>query len=221
MKKTLIIAGSMVFAIGAFSQGTVNFNNFISGSIKAPVYDVDTGNPTIEVHGQTAAGLPAGGTVYTGAAIAGTGFTAQLWGHVGTGVSEAQLVLLGSTSFRTGTGAGLINALGLPGGNALLAVPGAPIDGNSYKGTFQLRAWNNQGGTVTDWAGVLANQSIPHGDSGVFSPGGDLGGTGTPPATAPNLTGITSFNLHVVPEPSMIALGALGLGALLLRRRNA
>ena len=34
------------------------------------------------------------------------------------------------------------------------------------------------------------------------------------------LTGLQSFGLYVVPEPSIIALGALGLGALVLRRRK-
>jgi hypothetical protein len=38
--------------------------------------------------------------------------------------------------------------------------------------------------------------------------------------TIPQTTGIRSFQLTVVPEPSLIALGALGLGALLLRRRK-
>jgi hypothetical protein len=36
----------------------------------------------------------------------------------------------------------------------------------------------------------------------------------------PNTDGIRSFQLTIVPEPSLIALGVLGLGALLLRRRK-
>ena len=41
-------------------------------------------------------------------------------------------------------------------------------------------------------------------------------GVGTPLQT----DGIRSFQLTQVPEPSLLALGALGLGALLLRRRR-
>ena len=45
-----------------------------------------------------------------------------------------------------------------------------------------------------------------------------LGGGQTPD---PNLVGLTSFNIGVVPEPSTIALGLIGAAALLLRRRRA
>jgi hypothetical protein len=36
----------------------------------------------------------------------------------------------------------------------------------------------------------------------------------------PDLSGLQSFNLRVVPEPSTIALGVLGAAALLYRRRK-
>jgi len=51
-----------------------------------------------------------------------------------------------------------------------------------------------------------------------------LGGTNpTPPPPAfftPGLTGLQSITLVPVPEPTTIALGAIGVGALLLRRRK-
>jgi len=83
---------------------------------------------------------------------------------------------------------------------------------------YQFRAWDNQGGTLTSWSQVMAGGgSIPGGTSDIFVFTAPLAlGGGTPPLT----TGIRSFNLTVVPEPSLIALGALGLGALLFRRRK-
>jgi len=88
-------------------------------------------------------------------------------------------------------------------------------------GTFQLRAWDNKGGTVGTWAAAMADPTIARGSSALFTPTFPLGGLTSPPTTPPGLQGLTSFNLvAVVPEPGVIALGVLGLGALLLRRRK-
>jgi len=223
MKKTLVLVALMASAVGAFAQGTVNFNNLVTGIVRAPVYGPELSDPTISRTGNTSAGTPAGVQTYTGATLSGAGFTAQLWGAAGANTPVASLAPLvnATTSFRTGTAAGFINATLFPGGNALMQVPNTPIDGTGYQGTFQLRAWDNVGGTITSWAMVMANDSILRGASPAFTPTAVLGGTGTPPQTPPNLTGLVSFNLFTpVPEPSLIALGALGLGALLLRRRK-
>jgi hypothetical protein len=40
-------------------------------------------------------------------------------------------------------------------------------------------------------------------------------------ASATDTTRAKPFNINIVPEPSVVALGALGLGALLLRRRKS
>lgn len=77
-------------------------------------------------------------------------------------------------------------------------------------------------GTVNTWAEVLARGGTLAGaGSDVFTVG-PLGGV-APDGTVfipPQATGLRSFQLTMVPEPSLIALGALGLGALLLRRRK-
>jgi hypothetical protein len=88
------------------------------------------------------------------------------------------------------------------------------------------RAWDNTTGATYDLATV----------KGITSPfksaalGGDVDGDpSTPPATAPGMVtgkadGFQNILLQggavVIPEPSTIALGALGAAALLLRRRK-
>jgi hypothetical protein len=81
------------------------------------------------------------------------------------------------------------------------------------------RAWDNTGGATYDTA-------LIKGSSTFKSPalGGDVDGDpSTPPAPAPAMvTGNPDGfqNIQLLPEPSTIALGALGVAALLLRRRK-
>ena len=219
MKKLALIAVPMLMAAGAFAQGTVNFNNNITGSLRATVYGVNVNSPTTARNGNSSAGIPAGAVDYTGSALlVGTGFTAQLWGAAGTGASEGSLAVVATTSFRTGSAAGFVNTALLPGGQSAVAIPGAPTPGPAAQATIQLRAWDNLGGVVGSWSAAMA-AGAPSGKSTLFNTG-TLGGTDSPAASPPNLTGLTSFNLTIVPEPGVIALGVLGLGALLLRRRK-
>lgn len=224
MKRILLITASLVVAVSSFGQGTVSFQNYIAGTLQALEYNVNPTNPFEQKHGQTAQGVPSGTQTYSGAALAGTGFTVQLWGIAGSGHTEAELGLLpgATTSYRTGGGAGRI-AVALLQPPALtdgqVPVPGAPLGATAQFGTFQIRAWDNLGGTITSWATVVGNPAIPRGFTEVVS-AGPLGGTGTPTATPAFLTGITSFQLFIVPEPSAIALGALGLGTLMFLRRR-
>lgn len=211
MKTTLILAASLFVTVGAFGQGTIIFvNNFGGG--KAPFYDVDPASPTVSKTGNTPLGVPVGTQVYGGALLSGTGFTAELWGHAGTGQAESALTALGQTTFRTGTAAGFLNSV-------TLTVPGAALGGSPAAATFQVRAWNNQGGTLTTWAAVLAKPNVGQGKSPLVEVT-QLGGTGTPPGPDPNLVGLQSFSLAAVPEPSSIALGVIGLGTLMFLRRR-
>ena len=157
----------------------------------------------------------------------GTDFTCQLWGRVGANVSETLLELLSTTTFRTGPAVGYFHEVNL---NAVL-VPNAPLsgspenpNGNPYFGTFQIRAWNNSGGTITTWAQAEAAwTTVPAGKSEVFTPPEPLGGTGNPQSPTRDLIGLTSFNLHLIPEPSTVAPGVVGAGMLLVwhrRRQN-
>jgi len=213
MKKTLIVFALASAASTGFSQGQLQMINFASGAsaFQAPIFDVEapgSANAGIQLRGNPATGaIPAGTQVYTGARLAGTGFTSELWGGP-LGSAESALTSGGATSgFRTGTGAGF----NLGGVSVIQGVAA------NSPATVQLRAWNNMGGTITSWAMALMNPAtIPHGSSAlVQSP--DLT---APPNTPVPANLLRSFNLFVVPEPSLIALGALGLGALFLRRRK-
>lgn len=205
MKKQVLIGASLVVAVGAFAQGTVSFQNRVpgvlggaQGSVVAPIYGPQLGDTGRELHGNTAAGFPVGTQVYTGPLLSGTGFTVELWGGP-VGQNNADLLERGTTpagfartTFRTGTGAGFVTALA-----DAVAIPGAPAGAGS-RASLEVRAWDNQNNAITSWASALANPTtVPQGRSGIFRPDFELGGGATLP---PNLIGLQSFNLHVVPD---------------------
>ena len=85
---------------------------------------------------------------------------------------------------------------------------------------IQMQAWNtNDGATYAD--AVAAGAKLGAGASNIIPV--KLGGDGIPPALPANLVGLEGFQLQggeVIPEPSTFALGLIGIGALLLRRRK-
>lgn len=86
-------------------------------------------------------------------------------------------------------------------------IPGVGVNGSV---SVEVRAWET---------GKTFATSTKTGSSGAFTVG-PLGGPNPPnlPVTSPNLDNMPAFT--ITPEPSTIALGALGVGALLLRRRK-
>jgi len=90
----------------------------------------------------------------------------------------------------------------------VVAIPGV-TPGSAA--TLQVGAWT--GGSSYDAANLLSK-----GLSTAFTV--NTGGAGDPPSLPTDLTGFTGLTLVQVPEPSTIAFGLLGAGALLLRRRK-
>src|SRR2546423_709844 len=72
--------GLFLGATRAFPQGQITFNNRVNNVVIAPVYGVEAANPNLVRNGNTSSGTPVGTQTYSGSLLAGTGFTAQLFG---------------------------------------------------------------------------------------------------------------------------------------------
>jgi len=132
---------------------------------------------------------------------AGAGFTAQLYIVNGTSLTA----VTPTTPFRTASPAAAFYNVD-PGSFAIAGTTaGQTVTLRMY--AFNGTAWNSADTTVM---GVSNDISVT------------LGGAGSPPAVPATLAGLTGFTMKnvAVPEPSTIALGILGLGALLIRRRK-
>jgi len=214
MKKLAAIAIATVLTASAFGQGQIFFNN--RGTVGAAVYGVNPAAQTVRLTGNSTTN---GGSVnYTGVPLLfGTNYTAQLW-YGPAGTPEAGLQPLntaqGTVTFRP---AGSFNGFILQTA-AAATLAGIPFDSSA---SIQMRVWDNRNGLITSWAQAIAMQqsdpTLATGYSDLFTSLPLVG----PPNTPPGMAGLQSFSLTVVPEPSVIALGALGLGALLLRRRKS
>jgi hypothetical protein len=214
MKKTLLVAVAFIAgAASVFGQGAIVWGNSPTG-FRAPIYGPQTGDPTASVSGQSSLGTPAGATVYTGPLLSGAGFTFAVFAGPSSVVDPNSLSFLVSTTFRTAAG----NALpaGLVSGGTI-TIPGIE-PGQAAK--FQIRVWDNQGGTILNWSQVTP--AVLSGTSPMITSGGlggidpVTGGVVTTPATI----GWTSFNIHGVPEPTTLALAGLGAAAMLIIRRR-
>lgn len=211
MKKlfvTLAFAGIAASTFGG--AGNVYFSNIKDVTHTAKVYGVDSTDNSLQ-----AVGNGADYSKRTG--LTGAGFTAELL--IGTAGDNLHPVAGGQTTFTTSVTPTLAGTF-LKGGIAKLNVD----IGGGHSAVIQIRAWDNKGGTVKTWDDVLKDDSVARGTSKIvnyFVAGIDDDGNPTSPSKNLVDAGLEAFGLYVViPEPSVIALGALGLGALLLRRRK-
>jgi hypothetical protein len=213
MKKYIIALVALTAAASVLAQGTMTFNNRMVGTVQAKIYGVETPNNTVAKTGNEAAGQPTGTQTYTGAALAGTAWYAQLWAAPGAGAAESSLTAVpGSlTTFRTGAAAGYITPP-----PADVAIPGAAA---GTVATLQVRAWDASAGNT--WAAAEAAWATKAaGKSALFN---SVSLAGAPPApSAALMDNFRSFNVYmnVIPEPSTFALLGLGaLGMMIFRRK--
>jgi len=208
MKKVLLTLTVVGVAASVFAQGTVNFNNR-NADVRAPIYGPDPVNNTLRLTGNDASGLPAGSTVYAGQLLAGSNFVAQIFAAPGLDASPSQMVGYQVSTFRTGSFAGYI-------ANVTATLTDVPAGGPA---TAMVRAWDNSSGLYPTWA-----EARPAWEAGLIAAGESLAfnipQTGSVLITPPNLLGLRSFNLYLIPEPSTFALAGLGAAALMIFRRR-
>jgi hypothetical protein len=235
--KTIVIISACLALVAhkAFSQGTINFSNrsgstttAAPGQVTAPVYGIDPLNPTVRISGNTATGVPAGSTSYGNSPyLANDGihtYVATLWalsssvpltGNIYNN-NLLQVTVNGTASFRTSTSDTFAGIWRAPNGPAV--IPGVTSDTDHP--FLQVRVWDTKNGTVNSWSEALnawqAGQTAL-GVSDLFQVPFPLGGIDNVP---PNMQGLQSFNVILTPEPSVIGLGALGAGCMLLIRRR-
>lgn len=140
MKRLALITLVAATAASSFAQGFLDWGNNFSGSFRAPIYGPEVGNATLSLSGQSALGVSAGSTVYTGPLLTGSGYTFAIYAGPASAADSSALTLLVSTTFRTGNGTALPSGLVLGG---TITVPGVAA-GSQAK--FQVRAWDNTGG---------------------------------------------------------------------------
>jgi len=206
-----------------------------------------TASPVVTFGGQVIGGSASSGSVPATIGVSspyysdGNLFTAQIYALSagnGSGSVPAFSSLLPVTqyieNFSTAGGSGnaflntttLSSDPGIPGtGYSGSGIHASSIFNNAFVG---MAAWYNAGGLYTTLAQAQA-AGAPWGESGVVL----LGGLGEPasvntaahvnnnqPSTPAEPYGINSFSLASTPEPSTIALGLMGVGAFLARRRK-
>ncbi len=190
MKKTLVTLAVLATAVSVFAQGTVMFTGFSSGN------------------GVNWKVFQADGTT----PLSGANYFAQLLSAPGLGQTAGFIEGTPATTFRTGSAAGYAALTTV----TLLNVPGESMAGV----TFRVAAWDNTSGLYPTWSeastawqnGLIAGgMSVPSDFTAKI--GGNL-------TTPPYVTGLTSFNIAIVPEPSSLALAGLGAAAMLIFRRR-
>jgi len=206
MKKALFVLAAVTMAASAFAQGTIVFQNRNiptasgSGTYNVPIWEY---NPAVGIQ-QNGAGDLAGGV------------TVGLFTQGGT--------LIGSSLLRTDVAPSLNSSFFATAAQTLTVPNSAP----GSTPTLLVRAWQGadfaaaKAGTTLQWMDETTN---PENTFTSRALGGTPAGGGLP-ITPPGMTGWGNENgqglelFQNVPEPSSIALGVLGVGAVALMRRR-
>jgi hypothetical protein len=201
MKKLLLLAVLGLTAVSAMAQGRVEFRNTASTSYNVTTNSFDLSSPGVMTSNSLAQ------------------YRIGLYASPTTGATSNSLTLI--SLITNSASPGLVGKIF--GANPLVLSTAAGYSAGSPI-TFQIRAWSFAGGLTWDEAFIAANSGNL--DAAI---GASAIGTATPtaaPSAAGPLFGTTTgllssgFEIRPVPEPSSIALGLLGLGAIALFRRK-
>jgi MYXO-CTERM domain-containing protein len=191
MKKTLLtLALAGLSAVATYAQGTIQFLNSGLSPVK---YQAAPGAAIVNV------------PIDIGAVVG------VFWG------TTAGDLHLQTPTARINTTAGVFN------GGAVYGLTGTQPGQTVF---LKFAGWVNLGGTTPDAIAGRDTPGITHyGESGVvqtiaLAPTAGPGIVVWQGATGVNVNRAKPFTIELVPEPSVVALGALGLGALLLIRRR-
>lgn len=180
----------LVSATLSYAQGTLNFANGAAG-VNAPVWSYGTTSST---------------------GIAGNAYFADLF-YGAAGINDPQSSALTALGANVAFGTGASQGFFFGGTRTVTGfAPGTAI-------TVQVRVWQAAAGS--SYAAALGNPAGFTGSVGHFGYSQPIQltlGGGTIPN--PNMTGLQSFNLQLVPEPSTFVLAGLGIASLLLFRRR-
>jgi len=191
MKKQLLtIAFAAMATVASYAQGTIAFGNSVGTAIRIVGDSVNPASHNMTAADQARNNIAIG--VYYGPA------------------GSQELTLLAPGTGVIGTTAGVLASV--LGANVLnlFAIPGTSADGGTVV-SLQIKAWD----TVTGQQYQVNTRPIDVTAGPAAGPATVIWQGAT--ATNPN-----RFNplIITVPEPSVIALGVLGLGGLLLFRRR-
>ena len=193
MKKLLLLAAFLGASVSLFAQGTVTFANLASQNYRLT---------TNSAPGGPNSGLMSGVNAYRIGLYAGP-----------SGSAEGALTLVGiATNSSVPALAGYFN------GGSPFTLPAGFATGTEI--AFQLRAWSYASGLSYESAAGDPSAALGKSALGFVTPGGGTVLPGALFGTGPGQLS-TGFEIApIIPEPSSIALGLLGLGAIALFRRR-
>ena len=201
MKKLLLLSVFLAATVSAMAQGRVSFRNTASTSFNILTNSYLLNSPGV---------MQSNGVAQ---------YRIGLYASPTTGATSNSLALISMiTNSASPTLAGKIF-----GADPLVLSTAAGYSAGSAI-TFQIRAWSFAGGMT--WDEALANRmldpfnvAIGKSEIGTATPTAAPSGAGPLFGTAPGLL-TSGFDITPAPEPSSIALGLLGLGAIALFRRK-
>jgi hypothetical protein len=191
MKKLLLTAAAILATLNMYAQGTG------SGVVNYNTTGAaDANRVWVNSTGAAGEGTRAAGPSYV---------TALWWGPAGT-LDDGNMVQVGGqTAFLTGAAAGTFFGSGR-------TITGLPVNGSVV--SLQSRSWLVTG--ATGYADARENGKGPIFDLKLKDPSNALEVT----PSVGGAVGWRGYAVTPVPEPSVIGLGLLGAGALLMLRRR-